>query len=128
MYKEIIITVIIVVLVIVGDVLSQRYTEACVEEMNNDLENLKEIILSNSDNKKINSNISSIENKWEEMKEKLVYYLEHDELEKVNTQLTEIKGYLEADEAKESISKIENCKFLLTHIKDKEAFNFKNIF
>jgi len=128
MYKEIIITIIIVVLVVVGDILTQNYTEACVEEMNNNLESLKEIVINNSNYKEVLSNISSIENRWNEMKEKLVYYLEHDELEKVNTQLTEIRGYSEADEIKESISKIENCKFLLKHIKDKEAFNFKNIF
>ena len=64
MYKEIIITIIIVVLVVVGDILTQNYTEACVEEMNNNLESLKESVINNSDYKEVLSNISSIENKW----------------------------------------------------------------
>lgn len=128
MYKEIILTVVIVVLVIVGDVITQRYTEYCVSDLNNDLSILRENIINNEDDPKIGEIISEIEEKWEDKKRKLVLYLEHDELEKVAVQLADIRGKIDVKETEESVAEIDKCIFLLNHVKEKEMFNLKNIF
>ena len=128
MLKELIITIGIVLIVIVGDILTQNYTEKCVEEMNNELEQIKQSVLNEEGKDEILEKISDLDNNWHNKLEKLVYYLEHDELEKVTTQLYEINGFSEIDEINEAVPKIEESKFLLNHIMDKEKFNFKNIF
>lgn len=128
MYKEIILTVIIVILVIIGDVVTQKYTEDCVKDLNDELLILRESIINNSTDNRIREIISTIEEKWELKKKKLVLYLEHDELEKVAVQISDIRGKIDVKENQNSVSEIDKCIFLLNHVKDKEAFNFKNIF
>lgn len=128
MYKELIITIIIIGLVIGMDLLTQKYTEDSVEKMNIELDNLKNSVISNESYEVIKDSISKIEELWDCRQSKLVYYIEHDEIEKVTERIKEIKGYTEIDEAKESVHQIQSCMFLLNHIKDKEKCNFKNLF
>ena len=128
MYKDIIITIIIIIIVLSGDLMTHKYTEECTKEIDNNLSDLKEEVSKRENYEKIISKILYIEDRWDKMQEKLTYYLEHDELEKVTAQLSEIRGYIEANEIEESIPRIENCKFLLEHIKDKQLLNLKNIF
>lgn len=87
------------------------------------------------DNKKKDENYlkykeksSDIRNRWDEMQELLSFYIEHDELEKVETQLAVINGQMESKLYDEAVVEIERCKFILEHIADKTAFNIKNIF
>lgn len=128
MYKELIITVIIIGSVIGLDFFTQRYTEDSVEKMNMELNNLKNIVINDESYEVIMKSISRIEKLWNDKQNKLVYYIEHDEIEKVTERIKEIKGYSETKEAKESVHQIQSCMFLLNHIKDKEKFNFKNLF
>lgn len=128
MYKELIIIVIIITLVITGDVITQKYTEDCVKEINDELAVLRENILKDSSDENIKIAMNKIEESWEGRKQKLVLYLEHDELEKVSVQLADIRGKIDVTEIKEGISEIDKCVFLLNHVKEKEKFNIKNIF
>lgn len=128
MYKEIIITIVIIVLVIAGDFFSQSFTEKNIEEMNVKLDELQRVIIEEKDYSKIKTMINEIGEEWDRKGNIMAYYLEHDELEKVTTQLYEISGYIEIGQIDECVPFIYNCKFLLNHIKDKEVFNLKNIF
>lgn len=65
---------------------------------------------------------------WETRHEKLAYYIEHDELEKVETQLITIKSNIETQNYEELISGIDESIFILKHIEDKYGFNLQNIF
>ena len=133
MGKETIICIIIIIAIIVGNIITQNYTIESVKEISSNLENLKEDI-SNIENQK-NSNIeelsdkiNQIESKWEERHNKLAYFLEHDELEKVETNLTALKSFIETNEYSEAISELDKAVFLLEHIEDKYAFNLQNVF
>lgn len=127
MYKEIIITIVIIVLVIIGDFFSQSFTEKNINEMNIELDDLQKII-EEKDYSGSKTKINEIGEKWNDKINIMAYYLEHDELEKVTTQLYEISGYIEIGQIDECVPFIYNCKFLLNHIKEKEVFNLKNIF
>lgn len=137
MYKELIIVIIIIIAVITVDITTQNYTKECIGSMQGDLSNLKQSIVENNQNGEDIENSKSDEitkiadrviNNWNNIREKLVYYLEHDELEKVSSQLYQIKGLIDIQEESESIPEIDKCEFILNHIIEKEAFNFKNIF
>jgi len=132
MYKEIIIIIAILLLVISLNYITQNYTKICVSEISSDLNNLRGKIEEKIDNEEnpeeLNEFINNVHNKWDEMYKKLAYYIEHDELEKVETCLTNIRSNIETEELEHSIENLDNCIFVLEHIKDKESLSLANIF
>ena len=71
---------------------------------------------------------SERDNKWRDMHKKMAYYIEHDELEKVDTAIVKMKSYIENNEITLSIAELEEAKFVLEHIQEKNSFNLQNIF
>ena len=53
---------------------------------------------------KLNNQIENIVNNWNEKHKKLAYYIEHDELEKVETELVYLKGNIEVKEYEQGYS------------------------
>lgn len=128
MKKEAIITIIIIILILAGEWITQSNTNKKLSKLQEELSYLKEEILAGNDKESLIQKTEEIYNNWEKDNEVLSYYLEHNELEKVNTQIILIKGYLESDAPQDSIPDLEEGIYILEHIKEKEAFNLKNIF
>ena len=76
----------------------------------------------------IQGEIDNLESTWNEFQEKLAYYIEHDELEKVETQIYAIKGFCEIEKYDEILTEAEKCSFILKHIGEKTKLSVKNIF
>ena len=49
-------------------------------------------------------------------------------IEKVKTELTGLRGYIEKEEYSEAVPELDKSVYILEHIKDKTALNLKNIF
>lgn len=133
MKKELIICIIVIAIVVVGNIITQNNTNQCVSEMNGQLYELKEelkreVIQQNKNEEKINTKIEKIRTRWDEMQESLAFYIEHDELEKVETQIFLLKGDIEAKVYDDTFAEIEKCIFILEHIADKNALDIKNVF
>ena len=131
MKKELVICIIIIVFIVVGNIVTQNYTKECVYQINAKLDNLKEASLdakNGKENKKLIEKIDEIENTWNEYQEKLAYYIEHDELEKVENQIYTIKGFGQIQKYDEIVPELEKCIFTLKHIQEKTKINIKNIF
>ncbi len=129
MYKEVVITIVIVILVFIGDFFSQRYTKETTEYMNGRLDELRtQILKGEKDNNQVEDMISNIRKEWEEKQDVMEYFLDHKELDEVRTQLNEIGAYAEIDKSDETIPYIDNCKGLLDSIRGKVVFEFKKIF
>ena len=129
MKRELIITTIIVIIIIISGIKTQSNTEKVVTKVSEKLENFKQDTIEDSKyEEEYNQTINEIYNNWMDNDNILSVYIEHNELEKVSTQLREIKGNIEASEIKESVGKIEACLSILDHIKEKQAFNIQNIF
>ncbi len=127
MKKEIIITIVTIFIIIAGDLITQNYTKRCVEEASNDLINLKQNVLNNSGNN-LKGTSKDIYNIWKEKSKGLAFYIEHDELEKVDIQMQVVTADLEAETPEESVSEIEQAVYLLHHIEEKRALKLKNVF
>lgn len=125
MYKEVIIVIIIVILVITANIITQNNTKNTVELISNQLYEVKSKIFSKNINKE---DINKINDIWDEKFEKMAYYIEHDELEKVSTELTKLKADIETENYEFAIENLENCIFILEHIKDKSSLKIVNIF
>lgn len=129
MYKELIIIIIIIALVIVGNIITQNNTNKLVEAINDELKIFRmEISKQTISKKEIEEHIEKINNTWEEKFEKLAYYIEHDELEKASSELTKLKADVETENYDFAIENLDNCVFILEHIKDKSALKIVNIF
>ena len=131
MIKELIISVIIVVLIFVGNAITENYTKESIDETKQSLSILRDEIIKNEDEIDINiakEKIDKILEQWDLRYEKLAYYIEHDELEKVKTELTGLRGYIEKEEYSEAVPELDKSVYILEHIKDKTALNLKNIF
>lgn len=129
MKKELIICIFVISIVIIGNIVTQNYTKQCVATMNKELVKLKEKVEQEEKNdKEIENKIDQIEITWDDMQERLAFYIEHDELEKVETQISLLKGQIEAKSYADTFPEMEKCIFILEHIEDKTALNIKNIF
>lgn len=131
MLKEIIICIIIITTIFVGNIISQKYTTESVDEIVDLLDNIKIQIQENNGEIDINimkEKINDLNEKWKKRHEKLAYYIEHDELEKVNSSLVRFKSYIEQEDYQEAITELEECKYILEHIKDKQRLQVINLF
>lgn len=128
MLKEIIIIIAVIILVVTINIITQNYTNDSLEAISSELAQLKKDIKSENNNDTLQNIIVDIENEWDKKEGKLSYYIEHEELEKVGTQVMIIKSNMETQEYNYGIAEIDKCIFILEHIKEKEQLNLKNIF
>ena len=131
MWKETIICSIIVILIIIGNKITQDYTVNSVEDLSNKLIELKLELSNEEDNiskNHIKEKIKEIEENWESRHDKLAYFMEHDELEKVETNITALKSFIETNEYTEAVSELDKSVFVLKHIEEKYDFSLENIF
>ena len=129
MYKEIIICLIIVITIIIGNVITQNYTKDKIEAISADLIQLRQE-LSNKDIdwEKSRQYFENINKDWYNMKNNMSYFIEHDELEKVENNFTGLKSFIETQENAEAINELDKGVFTLKHIEDKNSLNLRNIF
>ena len=129
MYKEIIICILVVIVIFSMDLISNNYTKNVFSNINYELSNLRNEMTSESkDEEKITNKIKEVEEKWHKNLNILSCYIEHNELEKVQRQITLIKGNIDIKEYNQAIPQLDECKFIINHIIDKETLLVRNIF
>lgn len=127
MYKEFIIIIVVISLIIGLDIITNNYTKQSLEIMTNELNTLREYIL-NESKEEAESQMKKVMEKWEERYKTLAFYIEHDELEKVETELTGLSADISVEEYKHCIAELDTTIFILEHIQEKEEFHLRSIF
>jgi len=127
MYKEFIIIVVVITLIVSLDMFSNNYTKDSVNIMSEELNVLRKYILEEEKEKAI-SQMKNVKDIWEERYKVLAFYIEHDELEKVETQMTGLAADINVEEHKHCITELDTTIFILEHIQEKEEFHFRSIF
>ena len=79
-------------------------------------------------NDEVKDMVKEAQEDWNSKHDKMAYYIEHNELEKVDTAIIILSADLETNHYEEAISKIEESKFVLKHIQEKYAFSLQNVF
>ena len=121
MWRDIVFCIIIIVIIITVDFFIQDYIKNSAEDMTVKLDDLKREV-SNKEEEKINEvDTKEVRETWEEKYKILASVIEHDELEKVEKNLTGIYSSLESKELSEVISELDESMFILRHIKDKNG-------
>lgn len=127
MIKETIISIIIVIVIFSLDMFTQGYTDRTTIEVTKMFSELKELI-EKEETEKVEKQIKKLDEKWNEKHDKLAYYIEHDELEKVDTAIVSAKSYIETEDYSSASAELDVGKFVLEHIQKKYKFNLENLF
>ena len=129
MKKEIIIIFFIVITIIVAHAITQIYTQNFFDSVCEDLSNIENKLFSESpDSQELKNDINKIQDKWNKKYDYFACYVEHDELEKVKTQLISIEANIKVGDCDKAIDEAERCIFILKHIEEKDSLKIVNIF
>ena len=129
MLKETVICVISVIIIILGNNITNSYANDSMNYISSELGDLRKIVLEDNDsNEKSKNKIDEIFNQWYQIYNKLAYFIEHDELEKVQDNLTQIRSNIEMEEKQETIVTLDSTVFILKHIEEKLDLKLENIF
>ena len=127
MIKELSISVIIIIIIVVLDLYTQNYTKTTISETTQRLNELQQEIDKN-DSKQIEEKLNDTEKEWKKAHNNLAYYIEHDELDKVDTALVTMKSYIQSQDYSSASSELQKSIFVLEHIQKKNSFSLENIF
>ena len=93
MLREGIICIVIVIMIFIGNIVTQNYTKSSVEELSKNLEELRIDLEKENNEKAILEKIDKVNQEWRNRHDKLAYYIEHKELELVETNMTALKSF-----------------------------------
>lgn len=122
--KEYVIIILIIIFVIAIEFITDGITNKSIGDIRNSIQDLEESLETEEAKGKIKDLCSS----WKEEEKKLSYYMEHDELEKVGVLVDNIKSNIENDNTEDINQELDEIKFLLEHIREKQKLQLKNIF
>lgn len=127
MSKEIIVSAIILIAIIVLNICVSQHIDKKMNYVVTKLGELKgELEVENFDESQ--KKIDEIDEYWKNSENILSFFIEHDELEKVITELTSLKAYIKLEDSEEAIETLDKMTFIINHIEEKDDLKLKNIF
>ena len=127
MYRELVICSVVIISIITINCLLQNYTKNSMSYIISELQELKEDI-KQKDVEKTENKMKQIKDHWHDKFKILAIFIEHDELEKVETDLSALEGFIEVEDYITGISELNKSVFVLEHIADKYDFSLVNVF
>lgn len=128
MYKEIIVCILVIIIIISMDYITNNYTKRIFADINLEMSELRKEMINKEEEKNTKEQIYKIEEKWNKHLKILSCYIEHNELEKVSRQIATIKGNVEITEYSQAIPQLDDCVYIINHIVDKEKLLIQNLF
>lgn len=129
MYKELIISAVIVISIFALDYITQKYTDNVINDAIKDLTTIKQAMKQETvENERVLKQASDNYEKWLNYHKRLAFYIEHNELEKVETNYVAGNSFIENAKYEDAMSEIEKTIFVLQHINEKYSINLENIF
>ena len=129
MYKEVVISTIIIIAIIILNVVTQNYTKSTVSQIKEHLNNTKEeLVKEEPDYDMALKKAKETFEKWEELDEIIVLYTEHSEIEKVSTAIISMQSFIEMEDDSQAVDSIDRCNYILKNIESKDRLSLDNIF
>ena len=125
MSKEIVFSGIIIITIILSNFFVSKFIDG---KLNNMIEKLHGIngLLENNNYDEAKNKIEELHTYWKENEALLSCYIEHDELEKVRAEYTELKAYIKS-ENEQAFAPLYKMIFFIQHIEQKDDLRIKNI-
>lgn len=129
MYKEFIISIIIMMSIFGLNYIMQKNLDESVNTMKNYLEEVKSnLVKEDTDYSVALEKVNRTYDKWEEIDDQMAFYIEHDELEKVKTAITSMKSFVQMEDNSQAVDSLDRCMYILDHIDEREKVTLDNIF
>ncbi len=122
--KDIFLIILIIVLVVIGNIISQNILAKDGDIILEKLQELSDKI--DSENK--TQIIKEVYKLWEETEKKWSIIVSHQELDLIKTSILGAKSGIEIGDFEYSYEQIQNSIFLVGHIREKTAIKWKNVF
>ena len=126
MFEQITIVIIIVILIIFLEVVTSKNTGYSISKILDEINEISDLL--EKDINKAKEKSKNIFEKWEKLENKMNYYLEHDELEKVGRQINILESQIKSENVLDIKQNIAEIRFLLKHIEEKPKLTVDNIF
>ena len=129
MKKEAVIVGITLVLIFVDNFIIQKYSKWAVGTTTQELDELRKIISGeNIKQQNVKEKIDEIHENWDKKYIVMAFFVEHNELEKVETELTGLRSSIEEEEYSEALNELARAEYILKHIEEKNKLSWKNLF
>lgn len=129
MYKELIISAIVAIVILGLNTITQNYTQNAVDQMQERLSKTRqELVKEEADFEKAKKASKEAFDKWEELDDTIALYIEHAEIEKVKTAVISMQSFIEMEDDSQAVDSIDRCSYMLENIKRREEFSIDNIF
>lgn len=122
--KEYVIIFLIIVFVVSIEIITDSITYKSISDINDRIKKVEQSVETDEAKTKINDLYSS----WKKECDRLSFYMEHDELEKVGVLVDNVKSDIENENTEDVRQELDEIKFLLDHVKDKQKLQLKSIF
>ena len=123
--KEVTTILIVLILVVTGNVITEKYMSKSSEHLISDIGDLKKSLKEGIDN---SQKMEKIYKDWESTRTKWSMLAEHKHLDEVDLNLLSAKTSIEEDEKATAAEGLDKAIFLLNDIKDKYSLKLINVF
>lgn len=121
--KEIIGIILIIVFVISIEIITEKITNNSLRVISQEITNIEE-----NGEEKIEESVNKLSETWKNEEAKLSCYMEHDELEEISKLINSLKFSSKKNDTEKIEENIDEIKFKMEHIKNKQKVKIKNIF
>lgn len=129
MLKEIGICSLIIIIIFTLDTITLNYLKKAISDTTDNLQVIKEKVIAGEKNdEEIYKLIKDVYDKWLNYHDNLAIYIEHDELEKVETEISALIGEIEVKDYDNASSELNKTIYILNHIEHKYRVSLDNIF
>lgn len=125
--KEYVIIVVILIIVFAINCITGKNLESSIRWMRDGIISI-ENKMSENDEEGAKNEFYELEDKWKKETDKLSFFVEHNELEKVSDDIAIVEANFNTKDNDKIIETISELKFMLEHIEDKNKLKWKNIF
>ena len=122
--KDSLIISLIIIMVVIGNIISQSILKNDSERLIEKIETLKNEL--GTDN--ANTIAEELQDLWEEIEKKWSIIVSHQELDNIKISIIAVKSSIESGDISYSYQQCENAIFLVEHQNEKWALKWKNIF
>ena len=129
--KEILISIVVVILIISIGAIVQNYLENSSDTLVKELESLKQGLKEErymANTEQMQKQIEKVIEEWKNIEKTWSMIVVHQELDNIEIALLSVKSTMENNQIGEALKDLDKSIFLVGHIKEKEAFKIKNIF
>lgn len=129
MYKELIISAIVAIVILGLNGITQNYTKNAVTQVSEKLDKTRqELVKEEVDFESAKKASKEALDRWEQLDDTIALYIEHAEIEKVKTAIISMQSFIEMEDDSQAVDSIDRCCYILENIKRREEFSIDNIF